>query len=177
MPRVTRRQAAAAAPPSSGAAPPAATTTAAPAKKRSIAAAKATDSDPVDLINSSPPDSTKVPPKKRKTTKGANAVTNGQPKDQSPPPPVAEEKQAVEKASKVPLAEAGIANSKDLVVPMDPSAGFLGGLDSSFTVYIDPTGTIFDASLNQTNTQNNNNKFYIAQVSSLMSPAFVTALA
>ena len=176
MPRVTRRQAAAAAPPSSNAATPATTTTAAPTKKRSIAAAKASGNDVVELTNSSPPDSAKAPPKKRKTTKGANAVPNGQVKDVSPPLPVAEEAKAVEKVGKVPLAEASIANSKDLVVPMDPSASLSDGLDSSFTVYIDPTGVIFDASLNQTNAQNNNNKFYIAQVSTPKSTASVSAL-
>ena len=83
----------------------------------------------------------------------------------------------IEKAGKAPLAEASIANSKDLVVPMDPSASSSIPIDSSFTVYIDPTGVIFDASLNQTNAQNNNNKFYIAQVRTPMRLASVSTLA
>lgn len=39
------------------------------------------------------------------------------------------------------------------------------GAPANFNVYIDADLTIWDASLNQTNASNNNNKFYRLQVS------------
>ncbi|OAQ97872.1 hypothetical protein LLEC1_07713, partial [Akanthomyces lecanii] len=49
---------------------------------------------------------------------------------------------------------------KALVIPVDSFCTLPG-----FEVYIDPdSGVIYDASLNQTNASNNNNKFYIVQL-------------
>ncbi|TXT10540.1 hypothetical protein VHUM_02045 [Vanrija humicola] len=48
---------------------------------------------------------------------------------------------------------------KDTVVPVDDGCRLLGA-----SVYIGDDGTIWDASLNQTNASNNNNKFYRIQV-------------
>lgn len=48
--------------------------------------------------------------------------------------------------------------SKGIVVPLDEGCKVQG------TVYIAPDGVIYDASLNQTNASNNNNKFYRIQV-------------
>ncbi|KAK5633062.1 hypothetical protein RRF57_008776 [Xylaria bambusicola] len=59
------------------------------------------------------------------------------------------------------VAEAQIAKSLDVKIPLDEVA------DQQFhnyEVYIDDTGIIYDASLNQTNAKNNNNKFYRVQV-------------
>jgi poly [ADP-ribose] polymerase 2/3/4 len=57
------------------------------------------------------------------------------------------------------MAIGQIANSKDLVVPKDDMCTLSG-----YSVYIDETGVIYDASLNQTNASHNNNKFYKIQV-------------
>ncbi|OHF01880.1 hypothetical protein CORC01_02758 [Colletotrichum orchidophilum] len=48
--------------------------------------------------------------------------------------------------------------SKGIVVPLDEGCKVQG------TVYIAPDGVIYDASLNQTNASNNNNKFYRVQL-------------
>lgn len=48
---------------------------------------------------------------------------------------------------------------KDTVVPVDDGCRLVGA-----TVHIGDDGTIWDASLNQTNASNNNNKFYRIQV-------------
>lgn len=142
-----------------------------PTKKRPIAVAKASDDDAADASSDDQLDNDVSKPKKRKTAKDAKALKasadtasatpalNGPVKDESKPA-----KAEVEKKPKVALAEGGIANTKDLVVPVDPSVHFAGGLGADFGVYIDPHGLIYDASLNQTNAQNNNNKFYIVQV-------------
>jgi poly [ADP-ribose] polymerase len=51
------------------------------------------------------------------------------------------------------------SQSKRIFVPQDE------GVNSpSHQVYVGPDGTIYDASLNQTNSSNNNNKFYRIQV-------------
>jgi poly [ADP-ribose] polymerase len=50
------------------------------------------------------------------------------------------------------------ATSKDICVMLDE------GAPANYNVYIDSDLTIWDASLNQTNASNNNNKFYRLQV-------------
>lgn len=49
---------------------------------------------------------------------------------------------------------------KAIVIPLDQTCPLL-----SYQVYVDEDGLAFDASLNQTNASNNNNKFYRVQVS------------
>lgn len=59
------------------------------------------------------------------------------------------------------VAEGQIAKSLDVKIPLDE------GADrelSSYEVYIDDSGVIYDASLNQTNAGRNNNKFYRVQL-------------
>ncbi|PSN74498.1 PARP-domain-containing protein [Corynespora cassiicola Philippines] len=52
------------------------------------------------------------------------------------------------------------AKSSSLIIPLDEACPL-----ATYQVYIDPTdGTIFDASLNQTNATANNNKFYRVQL-------------
>ncbi|KAJ2960063.1 hypothetical protein NQ176_g11076 [Zarea fungicola] len=63
-----------------------------------------------------------------------------------------------EKEAKV--AEGQIIKQKGAVIPVDAVCQLPG-----FQVYVDPdSGIIYDASLNQTNASNNNNKFYIVQL-------------
>ncbi|KAF2964285.1 hypothetical protein GQX73_g9298 [Xylaria multiplex] len=59
------------------------------------------------------------------------------------------------------IAEGQIAKSFDVKIPVDEGAHreLL-----NYEVYIDDDGVIYDASLNQTNASNNNNKFYRVQL-------------
>jgi poly [ADP-ribose] polymerase len=52
-----------------------------------------------------------------------------------------------------------VAKSSEVKIPMDEHCPH-----SNYVVYIDDDGLIYDASLNQTNSGNNNNKFYKIQV-------------
>ena len=52
------------------------------------------------------------------------------------------------------------AKSGSLQIPVDEGCSLAG----SYRVYIDDSGIIYDAALNQTNVENNNNKFYRIQV-------------
>lgn len=64
-------------------------------------------------------------------------------------------------AQEAQVADGQIAKSLDVRIPVDE------GVERQFTsheVYIDDEGVIYDASLNQTNATNNNNKFYRVQV-------------
>jgi poly [ADP-ribose] polymerase len=57
------------------------------------------------------------------------------------------------------MGEGQVAKNKDLQIPLDEGCPFV-----TSTVYIDDSGVIWDASLNQTNASANNNKFYRVQV-------------
>ena len=57
------------------------------------------------------------------------------------------------------MGEGQVAKSNDMQIPLDE-----GCLFPTSKVYIDDSGVIYDASLNQTNSSNNNNKFYRIQV-------------
>lgn len=64
-------------------------------------------------------------------------------------------------AQEAQVADGQIAKSLDVRIPVDE------GVERQFTsheVYIDDEGVIYDASLNQTNATNNNNKFYRVQI-------------
>lgn len=71
--------------------------------------------------------------------------------------PKAAPKAAAGKATKAKAAAS--KKSKDPQVPLDEGCPL-----TTFVVYIDDKGVIWDASLNQTNASNNNNKFYRIQV-------------
>lgn len=65
------------------------------------------------------------------------------------------------KSKEAKVAEGQVAKSLDVVIPLDE------GADRQlrrYEVYISDDGIIYDASLNQTNASNNNNKFYRIQV-------------
>lgn len=72
--------------------------------------------------------------------------------------PVETKEKAKTKAEPV-LGAGQVAKRKDIQIPLDEGCPFV-----SSTVYIDGSGVIFDASLNQTNASHNNNKFYRVQV-------------
>ncbi|KAK4172040.1 putative poly polymerase 2 [Triangularia setosa] len=57
------------------------------------------------------------------------------------------------------LGEGQVLKRKDTRIPIDDGCPFTNSV-----VYIDPDGVIYDASLNQTNASNNNNKFYRIQL-------------
>ncbi|KAK4196755.1 putative poly polymerase 2 [Triangularia verruculosa] len=57
------------------------------------------------------------------------------------------------------LGEGQVLKRKDTRIPIDDGCPYTNSV-----VYIDPDGVIYDASLNQTNASNNNNKFYRIQL-------------
>ncbi|KAI1275993.1 poly polymerase catalytic domain-containing protein [Xylaria sp. FL0933] len=59
------------------------------------------------------------------------------------------------------VADGQIAKSFDVKIPVDEGAD---NALINYEVYIDDGGVIYDASLNQTNASNNNNKFYRVQL-------------
>ncbi|KAL8306443.1 hypothetical protein RB597_003037 [Gaeumannomyces tritici] len=106
----------------------------------------------------------------KRAKKGANGAANGADADSAddakPAAPAkgkATAKSAKvkkeDKADKAPAADGQIARSKNLQVPLDEACTMVG-----YAVYIDDQGHIWDASLNQTNASNNNNKFYRVQI-------------
>ncbi|KAI1505358.1 poly polymerase catalytic domain-containing protein [Biscogniauxia marginata] len=64
-----------------------------------------------------------------------------------------------EKEGKV--ADGQIAKSLDIKIPVDEGSE---RVFANYEVYVDDDGVIYDASLNQTNSSNNNNKFYRVQL-------------
>ncbi|KAI1076768.1 PARP-domain-containing protein [Whalleya microplaca] len=66
-----------------------------------------------------------------------------------------------QEAKDAKIADGQIAKSFDVRIPVDEGAG---DHFPNYEVYIDDSGVIHDASLNQTNATNNNNKFYRVQL-------------
>ena len=116
----------------------------APTSQANSAAAKGTKS----RKRATPPTAADPPaddddaPKTKKTRGGKVDKPNKQPS----PEPV--------------MGQGQILKRKDIVVPLDEGCPHFNS-----TVYVDDSGVIYDASLNQTNSSNNNNKFYRIQVS------------
>ncbi|KAI3331669.1 PARP-domain-containing protein [Xylariaceae sp. AK1471] len=69
------------------------------------------------------------------------------------------------------VAEGQIAKSFDVKIPVDEGA--VREL-VNYEVYIDDSGVIYDASLNQTNASNNNNKFYRIQLLRSVAGDYIT---
>jgi poly [ADP-ribose] polymerase len=69
------------------------------------------------------------------------------------------------------FGESSVVKSKDVVIPLDDNC-FL----TSYQVYVDDDGVVYDATLNQTNASHNNNKFYRVQVRLLLLPSSMTML-
>ncbi|KAK0609522.1 poly-ribose polymerase-like protein [Bombardia bombarda] len=57
------------------------------------------------------------------------------------------------------IGQGQVAKKKDIQIPLDEGCPYVTSV-----VYIDDSGVIFDASLNQTNSSSNNNKFYRIQL-------------
>ncbi|KAG9518070.1 PARP-domain-containing protein, partial [Aureobasidium melanogenum] len=94
---------------------------------------------------------------KRKPSSPVPAGPTKQPK-KAKPEPTAVDTPNNKSAPKITEAQFAPAGAK-LDIPIDE------GVSSSWHVYVDPdTGIIYDASLNQTNASNNNNKFYRVQL-------------
>lgn len=105
-------------------------------------------------------DEDEQPEAKKSKTTGAKAAKGAKGKakaveaepEPEPTPEVKEEKQ---------VAEGQFIKKKDVAIPVDEHCPAVYN-----QVHIDPdSGLIYDASLNQTNASNNNNKFYRVQVS------------
>jgi poly [ADP-ribose] polymerase len=110
------------------------------------------------------PDNSQLQPQTKKTKTANTDESCVQPKQPSQVA-AASEPSSNGKATKgkVPVeateGETNIAKSLDDTIPMDENCPLVG-----YMVYIDPNRLIYDASLNQTNASNNNNKFYRLQV-------------
>jgi poly [ADP-ribose] polymerase len=119
-------------------------------RKRPVAASDASQSTP-------------QPQPKKSKTKNANdpgSQNLGQPQAVADASTASNGKAAAK--VKVEVTDCGLTNiakSKDINIPIDENCPLIG-----YTVYIDDDGLIYDASLNQTNASNNNNKFYRLQV-------------
>lgn len=95
---------------------------------------------------------------KRKASSPAPAGPTKQPKKAKPEPAAADTPTDTKSAPKITEAQFAPEGAK-LDIPIDD------GVSPSWHVYVDPdTGIIYDASLNQANASNNNNKFYRVQV-------------
>jgi poly [ADP-ribose] polymerase len=92
------------------------------------------------------------PKKKSKPANGSNTQSQEVTKPKLEP-----------KASKLKTGvsdgQINIAKSSDISIPVDETCPL-----THYRVYIDNSGVIYDAALNQTNASNNNNKFYRVQV-------------
>lgn len=107
--------------------------------------------------------------RKRGASKAVSAPSDSQPQKKTKASAVKDESEdevmvdaKEEKEAKV--ADGQIAKSLDVKIPLDEGAS---SLYPHHSVYINDDGVIYDASLNQTNASNNNNKFYRVQVSQL----------
>ena len=138
-------------------------------KKRPIAIAKTDDNEEADADADDEPKSkkakaTKTAAKATKGSKAAKGKGKAAVKDESEPE--AEEPSKEVKEEKV-VAEGQFIKKKDVTIPVDDFCSL-----PNFVVFVDPdSGMIYDASLNQSNSSNNNNKFYRIQVS-CYSPCF-----
>lgn len=95
-------------------------------------------------------------------TKNGSKKRAASPSPDAPPPPtqvtLQKKKPKISENSKV--GDGKNAKSKKIAISVDEYCPL-----SSYQVYIDGDGTIWDASLNQTNASANNNKFYKVQAS------------
>ena len=157
--------------PSTSSTAPAPANPAAPARPPASATPAPTNppAPPATSTPASPPAAPAKSGAKTKATARAKAPPKNQPKAKtngsrkraastaSPDPDQGSATQpARKKASNEPKQE----KRRKVKVPLDDPARCVG-----WSVYISPKGEVYDASLNQTNASNNNNKFYRIQVS------------
>ncbi|KAI2624738.1 poly polymerase catalytic domain-containing protein [Xylaria nigripes] len=126
-------------------------------------------SGPRKRIASQDNDDNNAPPQAKQSKAGSSKSEEPKPKDaashdgdvdhqspQSKKRRKTKNSQSEEPMSKV--TDYQVAKSRDVKIPLDQ------GVEHWYEVYIDDDGVIYDASLNQTNSTSNNNKFYRIQV-------------
>lgn len=148
--------------PSNGSADDEPKTKKAKATKGATKATKANGKNPVKGEEDEDEEEEKPLPKTTKGTKASKASSKASAKKEEKKK---EEEEVPEDAAtdeKV-VAEGQFIKKKDFEIPRDEVCPL-----QTYKVYIDPvSGLIYDASLNQSNSTNNNNKFYRLQVSVL----------
>ncbi|KAK0638610.1 poly polymerase catalytic domain-containing protein [Cercophora newfieldiana] len=99
--------------------------------------------------------------KKPRGRKAAKTDDDVDVKDEEDDVPAVKSKPAKPAKSKpeAAMGEGQVAKRRDIQIPLDEGCPL-----ASSIVYIAPDGVIYDASLNQTNASNNNNKFYRIQL-------------
>ena len=97
-------------------------------------------------------DESQLQPKK----KGKASSTNG---SQMQPQEAVKSNAELKLKTEVANGQTNIAKSSEINIPLDETCPL-----NHYVIYIDDGGVIYDASLNQTNAGNNNNKFYRIQV-------------
>ncbi|ROT39067.1 poly polymerase 2-A [Sodiomyces alkalinus F11] len=111
----------------------------------------APDADETDAQNGNKDDTVSQSSKKSKVTKSEEEEKDKKEEEEKVKQGEVKEKEEV--------SEGQIAKSKDVVIPLDEGVTL-----ANAKVYIDPSGVIYDAALNQTNAGRNNNKFYRVQL-------------
>lgn len=98
----------------------------------------------------------------RKRSASQTVQDDGEGQPPQPKKGKADNDKSKEKEREPKIAEGQIAKSFDVKIPVDEVAR---GQLVNYEVYIDDSGVIYDASLNQANAGRNNNKYYRVQAS------------
>jgi len=107
-----------------------------------------------------PPAPAPTPAAAAPTQKGKGKRRAASPAPSPPPPATAPDLKKPKTAqTAAQFGEGSIVKSKNIVIPLDEGCPL-----TAYTVYIDDDGVVYDANLTQTNSSNNNNKFYRIQV-------------
>jgi len=138
------------------------TTAAGNAKTNGKTKAKTTSATKRGANSDDEDDTTAPPPKKAAAPKAKVTASKAPPASKASSSSQADLKEEIDSKMKAEVSENNITKSKDLLVQLDEGCPF-----QNHRVYIDDDGLIYDASLNQTNSGNNNNKFYRIQVSKI----------
>ena len=123
-----------------------------------VPAAASTANGKVDVSRKRAADESENESQLQKPTKKAKAINGTSTQPQSALSVKAESKTSSSKAD-ITNGLTNIAKSGDLLIPVDEHCPL-----THYRVYIDSNIVIYDAALNQTNSGNNNNKFYRVQV-------------
>jgi poly [ADP-ribose] polymerase len=123
-----------------------------------VTAAASTANGKVDVSRKRAADESENESQLQKPTKKAKAINGTSTQLQSALSVKAESKASASK-SDITNGLTNIAKSYDLLIPVDEHCPL-----THYRVYIDDNNVIYDAALNQTNSGNNNNKFYRVQV-------------
>jgi poly [ADP-ribose] polymerase len=123
-----------------------------PKQKRGRAAAKPKDSPIADEDEDE--DDSQPKPQAKGKGKAKSAPANANTTKDDPAKTIFSAQSKYEKTDTM-MADGQYAKSDKLIIPVDETCPL-----SSWRVFIDDDGIIYDASLNQTNSGKNNNKFY-----------------